>query len=887
MRLSITIYILILAGLNHAFAERVAFFEQLHDTKITFANPTDVCEDGIGRLWVVDQGILYYVEGNEVNKASKKFPLITNSVSSIAYAKHTIFIQISDTEYISINLINNQSKKYNFKKSISAISTVNQEVVLNSSNSYYFPISHTPFKEEQKAAQFEIESDRIKYTKDGSLFAPLIQNNLIFQSKLLKKNEIIYSIYKGSIYRFNKNIFHALAYHYFDELKAINTRSAIHLSNSAYFISADRPSSLYIAQNDSLIDILNLPVNKYIKSDFKERVVFHAVRLSDNQLLMLDEKMELYFLDLNTYKIEKEVKINREKLDLKNIYKDSKQNVWIGTYSNKIVRYHHSSGSLKIYSNKDCKDMYDTYRIYEDRSGIIWVGQAKGFYAFDPITESFTSFDTLFSQDGTNLSQIPISAIAHDNTNKFWIGTYAKGLFYINYNSLKATINSGKKINKVVFNSLFESEIYNQTDIKYVNTSDRAVYIRSKNGLTAFDPKTMDSRNLSITKGFPEVLNNNYNAIIDDSHYIMGAIGGYAILNLTSTDQTANFNPIQRSKIDDTEEGLYQHGLNKKLSLPHDYSYLLLNTISSEPSPIDNSYQVSINDQKWQNVRNDQIIFTSHLIGSNTIKIKNKQPSWFSNVSEFTYEITIINKWYNTLFFKFFIASLIAFVGYLLFSYYRRSRSYQMQIATLEMETLRNQMNPHFISNSLNSINYYILENKTDEASQFIIKFSKLIRRILNNTAQEFITIEEEIEALRMYIDIEKMRFKDKFEYQLTIDSSIDTAYKIPSMILQPIVENSIWHGIMQKNENGNLSINVYKSNKNVVVEINDDGIGIEKSKEINSKRATKRKSYGQTIITKRLYLLNEQYDKQYSIAYQDLSTDSLEYPGTKVTLTL
>ena len=121
----------------------------------------------------------------------------------------------------------------------------------------------------------------------------------------------------------------------------------------------------------------------------------------------------------------------------------------------------------------------------------------------------------------------------------------------------------------------------------------------------------------------------------------------------------------------------------------------------------------------------------------------------------------------------------------------------QQQAAELEMQALRAQMNPHFIFNSLNSINMFILENNKLQASEYLSKFSRLVRLILQNSQETFIPLEKELEALQLYLELESLRFEQKFEYKIQIDDEVDTTVlKVPPLIIQPYAENAIWHGL-------------------------------------------------------------------------------------------
>lgn len=181
------------------------------------------------------------------------------------------------------------------------------------------------------------------------------------------------------------------------------------------------------------------------------------------------------------------------------------------------------------------------------------------------------------------------------------------------------------------------------------------------------------------------------------------------------------------------------------------------------------------------------------------------------------------------------------------------------QLSELRLEALRSQMNPHFIFNALNSVNRYIVRNSPETASEYLIKFSKLIRQILENSKSPTITLENELDALRLYIEIELLRFDHKFDYKISVDDSINKEkVKIPPMIFQPFVENAIWHGLMNKNNKGNISIDVkYVGEKRLFVAIEDNGVGRKNAGMNKSQSGSGHKSMGLSITEDVLKTIN------------------------------
>jgi hypothetical protein len=208
----------------------------------------------------------------------------------------------------------------------------------------------------------------------------------------------------------------------------------------------------------------------------------------------------------------------------------------------------------------------------------------------------------------------------------------------------------------------------------------------------------------------------------------------------------------------------------------------------------------------------------------------------------------------------------------------------QQQATELEMQALRAQMNPHFIFNCLSSINSFMLKNKAEEASKYLTKFSRLIRMVLNNSKEALISLEDELETLRLYLDMEKLRFKNSFDYGFNFKNAVEVEnILIPPLLLQPFAENAIWHGLMHKQEKGQLDIEVSQEDNYLFIKITDDGIGRKQSAALASKSATKHKSMGLRITADRIAMLQSSNGKQSLVTINDLVNTDGSTAGTEV----
>lgn len=206
--------------------------------------------------------------------------------------------------------------------------------------------------------------------------------------------------------------------------------------------------------------------------------------------------------------------------------------------------------------------------------------------------------------------------------------------------------------------------------------------------------------------------------------------------------------------------------------------------------------------------------------------------------------------------------------------------------AELEMRALRAQMNPHFIFNCLSSINRFILKNETKPASNYLTRFSRLMRMTLMNSQKAHITLEDELQMLRLYLEMERLRFKNSFDYSISFlnEMDIDNIF-IPPMLLQPFCENAIWHGLMHRSGQGKLEIAFSLIDAVLNCTITDNGVGRAKAEQLKTKTAEKEKSMGLEITRERLALMNDENNRGSCYVIEDLEDEHGEASGTKVTL--
>lgn len=213
----------------------------------------------------------------------------------------------------------------------------------------------------------------------------------------------------------------------------------------------------------------------------------------------------------------------------------------------------------------------------------------------------------------------------------------------------------------------------------------------------------------------------------------------------------------------------------------------------------------------------------------------------------------------------------------------RKNAITAQKVAQLERSALQAQMNPHFIFNSLNSIQSYIALNENDKANRFLAKFARLIRVMLNNSRSTKVTLQEEVDSLRLYLELEKMRFKEKFDFDIILDEDIDPLdIELPPLLIQPYLENAIIHGLAQKRSQGKINLYYILQGKYLMATVTDNGIGIEQSKKQKTGAKSLHKSVGMTLTQKRLEMLDDG-NKDRKVKIEEIKDRTGEVLGTKV----
>lgn len=295
-------------------------------------------------------------------------------------------------------------------------------------------------------------------------------------------------------------------------------------------------------------------------------------------------------------------------------------------------------------------------------------------------------------------------------------------------------------------------------------------------------------------------------------------------------------------------------------------------------------------DQTWISTDKGEIIINNPANGNYDLEVSylNEQNDWTESkvLASFTVEKIVFLRWYFILIY----IGLVTILFYLILKFsiksVNRKNDLLNRMVELERMALSAQMNPHFIFNSLNSIHSFLLYEENENAEKYLLRFARLIRQTLANSRQSYITVEEEYETLKNYILLEKMRFKNVFEFEIECDfHSLPVSPCIPPMLIQPYVENAILHGLAKRPSGGELLLKFYREDEVLKVLIEDNGIGYLASK--NKKRDLSHKSYGTQITEERLKSLQKKNKEAFNVSIGNLDDSNSEFPGTRVVLSI
>lgn len=576
------------------------------------------------------------------------------------------------------------------------------------------------------------------------------------------------------------------------------------------------------------------------------------------------------------------------------IFEDKSGNIW-ASFTNGLSVYNKHKSTFKNYihnsNNPKRNGLQRIYDIYQDDSDVLWFASQNGLSRYHPESNSFSVIE-IDPGPGSNIVSNKIFDIFPENDSILWLSTRGGGL--VRYHKLRQSfkvysVKDGLP-NNVIYGLLREEK--------------GNLWISTNWGISNFDPQKEKFINYGVKDGL-QSNEFNSNAFLKSSNGKMyfGGMNGFNCFYPEEIKTNPNVPPVKITgfRVFNEEQPDYFFK-DDTIHLHHDDNFFSIHFAALDfTNPDKNKYRYILEnfDKKWRNTDASAPVaeYTKVNPGIYTFKVQGTNNDGLYNQQGAQRTIIISPPWWSSWAFRIpFGIVVIGTLWILLLSRIRglkkkhevekKMLTIEKQMFDLEHKALQLQMNPHFIFNSLNSIQSFVINNDTDKAINYLAKFSQLMRLILSNSRESYIPLKNEVKALSYYMDIEKLRFDNKFDYKIQIDSKIDEEFvEIPPMIIQPYVENAIVHGLIHSDKKGQISIKFSESGKNLLCVIEDNGIGREKSEMIKKESGIQRKSRGMLITQERLNILKKQHNEKFTVKIIDLKKKSGEAAGTRVEL--
>lgn len=560
--------------------------------------------------------------------------------------------------------------------------------------------------------------------------------------------------------------------------------------------------------------------------------------------------------------------------------------VWIGLYKRGLVKWNTRTDSFIAYPSllEYVNRPITVMDIARRQDSVLWIATSDaGLLRFN-IHSGQVSGSEIFTYDKYTVSNITCIEFLDDTT---LIAGTDHGLWV--YNTQKGTARP-LMINGALFNEWVLNLQINDTMGSWFSTQYGFYHFNRNQGAIETFVQTGDiiDNNRKVRRSVSRLL---------DGRLMVGASDHFVIFD-PKVLQVAPPPPDVTILSFRTMDSVINLGLERGKYAPVTLSYRQ-NFISIEfksllyhHEAVGYLYQMEGVDEGWVKAEGLLVArYTNLPPGSYLFKVRSVNPAGTFSTGITTLTINILPAFWQTALFRILCVLLIIVLVYVYFKLRvnavkkeaRRRTAIQQQIAQLEMKALRAQMNPHFIFNALNSIQTFMMKRETEQALSYLGRFARLIRNVLDNSQMNSIPISNELRMLENYLELEKLRFGDQFTYEISVDDELDPDFTdIPTMILQPFVENAIWHGLLHKKGDGHLSITFHQREKSLLCVIEDNGVGREKAV-AQRQQTNEHHSRGLQITRDRLALYNRRFNLDATFEIEDLYDEAGQPRGTRV----
>ena len=562
--------------------------------------------------------------------------------------------------------------------------------------------------------------------------------------------------------------------------------------------------------------------------------------------------------------------------------------LWLGTLdaglfcfdpqSRRLLPFNANNGqALSILQKEPIK------KVFLDAAGTLWIGGENQLYRYQPEQQQF--LPALSGGGPGKLRPENISDIEQDAGGNIWLATFGAGLF--RFNARTETLEFFNNPAPPGANWMYELLIDRKGEL----------WMGTEAGIANFQPGSNLFANFGEKDGVNAVMKG---ALIQlpDGTILSGGSQGFHFFQPDAWHRS-NYPPRPYLKTLSLfgEKMVLPSGA--AIHLQHDQNHFSIefSAVNQNLYPQTSfAYRMEGLDGAWVEAGTRRFVTYTNLPPGKYrfyLKAADKRGIWSGPVR--LLELTIQPAFYQTWWSKVLAVALL--FGLLMLAYKLRAAQIRRQerwktkidrqLAAVEMQALRAQMNPHFLHNSLNAINCFILENQPEQASKYLVKFSRLMRIVLDNSRLKKITLAQELKALHLYVEMEQIRFEPAFEFVLELTETLDPEeIEIPPLLLQPYLENAIWHGLMnKKNAPGRLLVRLWLEQSYLLCQIEDDGVGREAAAKIKASSLTASTSLGMDLTAQRLSLLQRLGNPAADLAVFDLQDEEGKVSGTRVEL--
>lgn len=770
----------------------------------------------------------------------------------------------------------------------------------------------SPKLEISKIITFNDEEIMLSTYTDGLYIYNYKNNTATHISKFDRRNAIsdnyIFDVFKddnGSIWvatftglnRFENNLANFTTISVFKNGSVLSINYFIEMDSSNILVGTESGIKAFNIEDESIIDF-----KTYFKSkeNYFDSLYVYSFFLDVDSCLWVGTRNDGLFI----YDIKKDVIINvAEKYQIdrlnhavvREIVRDEFDNMWVTTNQG-LCCIDLNDKSHVFYNNDRNNDKTIPYDDVFDlmlADDVLYVTTGDGLAIYQYDTDDFTTYhlpDSLTKKD--IVKNNGLFDIVDGGDGRYYIGSYSNGMLAFSPDT--KTFKTSKREDS------FAMMIY-----AILPDNNGFLWASTSKGVMKYDLQTKETRMYDVTDGL-QGSEFTPNAFLRSSngYVFFGGFNGFNYFKPNEIKLEVRIPKVIISKIQ-TNAGkkirYLNHGDTIHLSYNEnsfEISFATLNLLRK--NMVNYSYMMDNYDDEWMFYKSNHryVDYNKLRPGTYTFKLKvsNEVNIWMDNPLELT--IIIHPAWYQRTWFKIMMILITALAIYMIIRQRTKIRAQKMeqrrkiselevQMVQLKQKTLQLQMNPHVIFNTLNSIQQYIINHDAYKAVAYLTSFSRLMRKILNNSNERYISLSDELEAVNLYLELESMRLGNRFNYEVIVDTELDiNNIEIAPLIIQPFVENAIIHGLMPKKENCLLKIEVSKfAEEKLLCVVEDNGVGRQYSEKMKEKSGGTHKSYGMSITRRRLEMLSKISNEDFSVEIIDLYNDENQPEGTRVNI--